>query len=166
MKLKRTFIGCFGMLLLPIIPFIVVTKLNSWRLNQLEADFSTLSHPSSSELVARYKAISTFGNANRVDFVVTELRAKTREGQIAEFYKGKTVWGPSRADEDYQQIKNGRQPVDINFLPSPLPANYHVDMGHKGDWNLNFAAGRKGLYLVQIINYGDNWDLVSMFDLN
>jgi len=161
MKFKGAYLVCFGLILLPVLPFIVVTKLNDWRLNQLETEFVALSHPPASDFVARYKTISTFGNVNRVDFAVMELRAKTGKGQIAEFYKGKAVWVPSRADEDYQRIKNGRQPVEITFLPSPLPANYSVK-----SWDLNFAAGRKGLYLVQIINYGENWDLASMFDLN
>jgi hypothetical protein len=165
MRVKPAYFGCFGLVLLPILPFIVVTQLNNWRLNQLESEFAALSHPPNSKYVARFNDIGNFGNGNHLDFLVTELRVKTGDGQIGEFYKGKTVPIPNAADDDFQRVKDGRQPLDIIFLPSPLPANYEIKHGYAKPWNLNFAAGQKNLYVVGVWNTGESNSFGSMFDL-
>ncbi len=141
-------------LLLFLMFFVVIPQIYNREYVQFQADFALISHPPNSKYVARFSDMGLFGNGHSVDFLVSELRVKTGEGQISEFYKDKTVPVPNAEDDDYQRVKNGRQPLNVLFLPSPLPPNYRIEYGYSKIWNLNFAAGRKNLYIVEVCNWG------------
>jgi len=141
-------------LLVILMFFVVIPQIDNRQYSQFQANFALISHPPNSKYVARFSDMGTFANGHHVDFLVSELRVKTGEGQIGEFYKDKTVPVPNAEDDDYQHVKNGRQSLNVLFLPSPLPPNYRIENGYAKIWNLNFAAGRKNLYIVEVCNGG------------
>jgi hypothetical protein len=141
-------------LLVVLMFFVIMPQIDNREYAQFQADFALIPHPSNSKYVARFGDMGLFGNGHSVDFLVSELRIKTGDGQIGEFYKDKTVPVPNADDDDYQGVKNGRQPIIVLFLPSPLPPNYRIEHGTSKTWNLNFAAGQKNLYIVEVCNYG------------
>jgi hypothetical protein len=133
---------------------------------QFERRFGAISHPPQSKLVARTHEIGLFGNGNHCDFLVAEVRSFNGSSNgVRNFYRKTRVAVPNRADNGYSDVKNGTQPVETEFLRSPLPKNYRWKFSFAKPIDLSASSGRKNLYVVFINNSGENnsWD--SMFCL-
>lgn len=135
--------------------FVLDAKTKDWQLVQLQNDIGALQHPPGSRFVARHglSGDELFGNGHHFDFWAVELRSFSgSRAALQGSYEGLRVPVPS--DDDYYTpgVKDGTQPVEIEFLPSPLPANFHLPMGASNRWNLARCVGRRQLYLVQVVN--------------
>lgn len=166
---KSTLLGC-GCLLSPFLLilglFLLTPIYNNFRLQRFERNFAALPHPTPSQFIKRQKAMGLIaGNGNHCDFFVAELRSHSQDQQkIRDFYNSARVAVPNCAEDDSQDVKDGTQAVEIEFLPSPLPPNYRWKYHHVDEWNLSNLVRRKNLYVVLIRNSGtDGW--VSMCDI-
>lgn len=145
-------------------PFVIVPKWHDHQLSVLQREIAALRHPANSVFAAKYGEVNNFANGNHIDFWAIEVRSISgSRAPLQSVYNGVRVAVPNSGDDDYSDVKNGTQPVEIVLLPSPLPANYHLHAGNS-KWNLNFLAGRQGLYTVEIVNSGDNNSLGTAFD--
>lgn len=165
---KSTLLGC-GCLLSPFLLlfglFLLTPLYNNFRLLKLEQNFAAMSHLPLSKFVARTKDVGLFGNGNHCDFFVAELRSFSGSPNAArKFYESIRVAVPNNADEDFQGVKDGTQPVEIIFLPSPLPANYRWKYHYNDTWDLSHLAGQKYLYIVLILNSGESYSWESWCD--
>lgn len=159
--------GCLLSPFLLILGLFLLTPLyNNFRLRQFERNFAAMAHPPQSKFVARTQEVGLFGNGNHCDFFVAELRSSSSsQNTIRKFYQSTRVAVPNSVDEDFQGVKNGSQPVEIEFLPSPLPANYRWNYHYNEPWNLSHLAGQKNLYIVLILNSGASYGWESWCDL-
>jgi hypothetical protein len=159
---KSARLGC-GCLMSPFLLLVVLgfgtPFYNNSRMSRLERNFAGLSHPASSQFLRREKFIGLIGNGNHCDFVVAELRSYSKTGQIRSAYAASRLAVPNDADDDSQGTKGGTQPVELEFLPSPLPKGYRWKYHGVFDWNLSALAGQH-LYVVIMHNSGENdsWD--------
>ncbi len=148
-------IGLALVLVLLAAPFVGAVGLHNWQLSRLQESVGALSHPAGSSLVARHGDIDNFGNGNHLDYWAVELRSFSGSRAVLQKgYRGLRVPVPNSDDDDFTDVKNGTQPVEIEFLPSPLPRNFHVRGGDNHAWNLARFAGKRGLYIVQVVNSG------------
>ena len=148
-------------------PFVGVAKWNDWQLARLQNEIAVLPHPASSQLVARHGEIRNFGNGNHLDFWAVEVRALPNPRAITSAY-GVARYGAARvrvpnSDNDGYDVKSRTQPVEVTILPSPLPANYHLEAGN-ASWDLKALAGRRGLYAVEVLNWGEEYAPSTYFD--
>ncbi len=96
---------------------------HNYQLARLQSDIASLPHPATSRLVARHGEIGNFGNDNHIDYWAVEVRSSPNPRAAYGFYKDARVPVPNAERNDYDDVKNGTQPVEITVLPSPLPAN-------------------------------------------
>ena len=135
------------------------------ELAQLQNRVGGLRHPARSQFGARYGTIGNRGNGNHLDYWAAELRASSLpRNSIERNYTGQRVAVPHAEDEPSSDVKNGTQPVEIEFLPSPLPAHYHIQNGGLDSWDVSRFAGQRGLYVVEIVNFGGNDGADTFFD--
>ncbi len=161
MKRSRGCLVVLALVFLFLSPFLLTPLYNNLRLSAFERRFASLTHIPDSEFIARTQDIGLFGNGNHCDFFVAELRSSPRsQNAVRRFYESTRVAVPNSANDDFQDVKNGTQPVEIRFLPSPLPANYRWKYHYNEPWDLARLAGRKHLYIVLLLNSGENnsWD--------
>ncbi len=157
---KSTLLRC-GCLLSPflllLLLFVGTTLYNNFRLWRFERNFAALSHPPQSKFVARTNEVGLFGNGNHCDFLVAEVRSFTGSRKaVRNFYRSTRIAVPNSADDESQDVKNGAQSVEINFLASPLPSNYRWKFSFAEEIDLSFAKGQKNLYVVFINNSGES----------
>lgn len=145
-------------------PFVGTVEVHNWQLSQLQNRIGALTHPSGSSFMARHGKIDNFGNGNHLDFWAVELRSSTSRAAVQKAYRGVRVRVPNSNDDAFSDVKNGTQPIEIAFLPSPLPANYRVKVGDNTQWNLKQFAGKRGLYTIEVVNPGENDNLATLFD--
>ena len=145
-------------------PFVAAEKWHDRQLGQLQNEVGALPHPANSKLLARHGEIENFGNGNHLDYWAIEVRSAPNPRAVKGLYKSLRVPIPNANDDDSSDVKNGTQPIEVTVLPSPLPTNYHLKAGNSV-WNLSALAGQNGLYTVEIVNFGENNSLQTLFDL-
>lgn len=166
MKINRKIKLAFSLVpfALLLAPFVIVPRWHDHQLSVLQREIEALRHPENSALVARHGAVDNFANGNHIDFWAVEVRSiRGSRAPLQNVYKGVRLPVPNADNDDYSDVKNGTQPVEIVLLPSPLPPSYRLHAGNS-TWNLNSLAGCQGLYTIEIINSGENDAIKVMFD--
>jgi hypothetical protein len=134
--------------------FVVSSRYNDRQLAQLSTSFSRLTHPQGSRLIATRNEVGQWGNGDHCDLLVAELRSAGGNRQaILNSYRTQRIPVPN--DKNTME-PDGKQSVEVEFLPSPLPQNYKSDRYYAKGWDFSRLTGARNLYVVLIINTGDN----------
>jgi hypothetical protein len=163
-KSNRLTLGCFLSPLILLILFAVSTvQFNNFQLRQVANRFMAIEHPTNSASVALKTAVGLFGNGNHCDLFVAELRTfNSSKNAVRSSYTSTRVIVSN--DNWTEALEDGRQAVEVVFLPSPLPASYKWKYSYVDEWDLSKWSGKTNLYIVTLLNSGENYAWNSLCD--